>query len=69
MDEKKMDINVTREVIIKNKKGVVVINRIHADRCVPIMGNNIQSNQDKRLLFSGVFLSSLVSDKKMEEKR
>ncbi len=35
------------EVKIKNKEGVVVINRNHADKCVQGEENNIQSSQDK----------------------
>lgn len=57
------------EILIKNKEGVVVINRIHSDRYVPTKGNNTQSNQGKLLLFEEIFLSSTELGKKIEEKR
>ncbi len=57
-----------KEIKIKNKEGVVVINRILSGKCVPIKENNILSNRGKSLLFEDTFLSSLVYDKKVEEK-
>ncbi len=54
------------EVKIKNEKGVVVINRIHIDKydCHICKFQDIRHNDSSG---EEVFLSSLVSDKKIEE--
>ncbi len=58
------------EIKIKNKEGVVVINRIHTDKCVQkqycigVNNQGIGQNDCSGVFLEESFLSSLVSDKK-----